>query len=178
MEPVTDLILPKHRRLFVQRADVRRLARRLEAEPADVLHAHLDGAHASAARARRALARAIGLSARVRRPLVVRSLYDGAAPASSLRSRWLYGKEADGVFVFGESVRQALLSRFRLPEDRVVRLEGAVALDRFRPRAPGETLRERFGIPAESIVVGIASCPLAEQPRIAAAPELRPLPAE
>src|SRR4029434_2062789 len=83
-EPRPELSLRKHRRLFVNRADVARLARILEADPADVLHAHLDNAHGVAARARRALARALELP-RSRRPIVVRSLYDDVAPPRSLR---------------------------------------------------------------------------------------------
>ncbi len=157
LEPITDLLLPKHRKLFVNRADVKRIARRLEADPIDVLHAHLDNAHGVAARARRALVKALRFPPKGRRPLVVRSLYDDAAPPATFRYRWLYARESDGVFVFGESVRRAVIERFRLAEDRVVKLEGAVATERFHPRPPEETLRERFGIPRESIVVGIVA---------------------
>jgi glycosyltransferase involved in cell wall biosynthesis len=156
LEPITELRLPKHRRLFVNRADVARLARILEADPADVIHAHLDNAHGVAARARRALARALELP-RSGRPLVVRSLYDDSAPPRSLRWRWLYGREADGVFVHGERVRRDMIARFRLGDDRVVKLDGAVDGARFRPRAPDEDLRERFGIPREAVVIGIVA---------------------
>ncbi|HZN57210.1 MAG TPA: glycosyltransferase family 4 protein [Planctomycetota bacterium] len=157
LEPITELLLPKHRRLFVNRADVKRLCRMLEAEPADVLHAHLDNAHGVAVRARHALARALRQPPRTRRPIVVRSLYDGEAPQPSIRYRWLYGRESDGVFVFGETVRRRLLEQYRLPPERVVKLDGAVDTDRYRPREPGADLREQFGIGPSRVVVGIVA---------------------
>lgn len=157
LEPITELLLPKHRRLFMNRADVKQLSRRLEAEPVDVIHAHLDNAHGVAARARRALARTLRLPPRGRRPLVVRSLYDDEAPRAGLRHRWLYAREADGVFVHGESVRRVLLERFRMREDRVVKLDGAVSTERFHPREPGDDCREAFGIPRHAVVLGIVA---------------------
>src|SRR3989442_7148542 len=157
LEPITELRLPKHRRFLLNRSDVRRMTRMLEADPVDIIHAHLDNAQGTAVRSRRSLAKALGLGARSRRPLVIRSLYDDSAPPPSLRHRWLYGREADGVFVFGEAIRRTLVERFRLPPDRVVKLEGAVLADRFRPHAPGEDLRDRFGIPRDAVVVGIVA---------------------
>ncbi len=157
LEPITDLCLPKHRKLLVNRADVKCLCRRLEADPVDVIHAHLDNAHGVAVRARQALERALRLQPRSRRPLVVRSLYDDEAPRSSLRYRWLYARESDGVFVHGEEVRRVVIERFRLPEDRVVKLDGAVSSECFHPREPGDDLREALGIPREAIVVGVVA---------------------
>ncbi|HVR72861.1 MAG TPA: glycosyltransferase family 4 protein [Planctomycetota bacterium] len=157
LEPITELRLPKHRRLLVNRADARRIGRILEADPVDILHAHLDNAHGIALRARRVLQRGLNLPAEVRRPLVVRSLYDDRAPPSTLRYRWLYGKEADGLFVFGEKVRRDMVARFGFAEDRVVKLDGAVSSERFRPREPGGSLRARFGIPEGAVVAGIVA---------------------
>lgn len=155
LEPVTELRLSKHRRLLLNRRDAARLEHLIEKDPLDVLHAHLDNAHGIALRARRAYRRSLG--GKQVRPLVVRSLYDDTAPRSSLRNRWLYGLEADGVFVFGEAVRRDLVRRFGLGEDRVVKIDGAVSLDRFHPRVPGDDLRERFGIPREAVVMGIVA---------------------
>ena len=157
LEPITSLCLPKHRRLLTNRADVKRLAQMLEADPVDVIHAHLDNAHGVAIRARRALASALRLPPLDRRPLIVRSLYDDEAPRASLRFRWLYARESDGVFVHGERVRRDLIERFRMPEERVVKLEGAVSSERFHPRDPGDDLREAFGIRRDAVVVGIVA---------------------
>jgi glycosyltransferase involved in cell wall biosynthesis len=157
LEPITELLLPKHRKLFVNRADVKGLSRMLEADPVDVIHSHLDNAHGVAARARRALSSALRMPPKGRHPLVVRSLYDSEAPHATLRYRWLYGRQSDGVFVFGERVRQALIERFRLAPERVVKLDGAVAADRFYPRPREDTLRERFGIAHDAVVVGIVA---------------------
>jgi glycosyltransferase involved in cell wall biosynthesis len=157
IEPITDLYLPKHRRFFKNRLDVRRLAGILEADPVDIIHAHLDNAHGTAARVRRALLRGLGGNRAIRRPLVVRSLYDADPPPLTSRYRWLYGREADGVFVFSEKIRSRMVNDFGLPEERVVRLEGAVRTDVYKPHLPGEDLRERFGIPRSAVVVGIVA---------------------
>lgn len=157
LEPITTLLLSKHRRLLMNRGDVRQLVKMLEVEPVEVLHAHLDNAHTIAARARRGLHRALELPSGMRRPLLVRSLYDAQAPPPSLRYRWLYGREADGVFVYGARVREALLARFRLPLERVVKLDGAVDSERFRPLPREETLRSRLELPDDAVVVGIVA---------------------
>lgn len=157
LEPITELRLTKHRRLFLNRADVRRLSALMEREPVDVLHAHLDNAHGIAARARRVFRRALGAGGPLRFPIIVRSIYEDVAPPPRLRHRWLHAREADGIFVFGDSVRESLVRTFGLPEHRVVRLDGAVVADRFHPRAPGDDLRDRFGIPREAVVVGIVA---------------------
>jgi glycosyltransferase involved in cell wall biosynthesis len=119
----------------------------------DVLHAHLDNAHGTAARARRAFWKMRGRG----RPMIVRSLYDQVAPPQRFRYRWLLEREADGVLVFSERVREALLARFRLSPERVVAIPGSVVTERFRPRSPEQDLRERFGIPREAVVVGIVA---------------------
>jgi glycosyltransferase involved in cell wall biosynthesis len=154
IEPLTDFLLPKHRRLFANLRDVRRLAERIAAAPVDVLHAHLDNAHGVALRARALARRRGGLPAGT---LVVRSLYDDHAPAASVRYRRLLGVGTDGVFVFSEAVRREVLGRFGLPPERVVTLQGAVLADRFRPRDTADDVRARFGIPPDAVVVGIVA---------------------
>ena len=157
IEPVTDLCLPKHRQLWVNRADLRRLLSMLEADPVEVIHAHLDNAHGVSIRTCRGFSKARASVKTRSRPLVVRSLYDDEVPHSSMRYRWLYGRETDGVFVFGERLRRTLVERFQLSEEQVVKLDGAVSTDRFRARNHTEDLRERLGIPREAVVVGIVA---------------------
>jgi len=167
IEPITELCLPKHRQPLVNRADLRSLLSMLEADPVEVIHAHLDNAHGVSVRARRGLLKATSAATRSpvtgspgtrrRGPLVVRSLYDDAIPRSSLRYRWLYGRETDGIFVFGERLRRTLVERFGLSEEQVVKLDGAVSTDRFRVRSHDEDLRDRLGIPREAVVVGIVA---------------------
>jgi glycosyltransferase involved in cell wall biosynthesis len=152
LEPLTSLRLSKHRRVLGDLRDVRALARLLREDPVDVIHVHLDNAHGIAARARRR-SRVPGEKG----PLIVRSLYDDRVPPSSPRYRRLFGSECDGVFVFGSAIRSGLLERFAVSECRVRVLSGAVLTDRFHPRRPEETLRERFGIPLDAVVVGIVA---------------------
>lgn len=154
LEPVTDLRLPKHRRILVNRADRRRLIALLERRPVDILHAHLDNAHDTAGKVSRALEARRG---RVAAPRVVRTLYDDAVPPETGRYRRLFGRRTDGVFVFSERIKEGLIKRFGLAAERVVAIAGAVDAARFSPRPPGETLRERFGIPESALVVGIVA---------------------
>ena len=150
LEPVRDLLLPKHRRFFANRADVRKLSAMLRAEPVEILHAHLDNAHATAARARGTLGDGRG-------PLIVRSLYDDTTPPATGRYRWLLGQESDGVIVFSEGIRSGLIERFELAPERVVAMPGAVLTDRFYPRPPGQDLRQRLDIPRDAVVIGIVA---------------------
>jgi glycosyltransferase involved in cell wall biosynthesis len=181
---VDGFSLSKHRSLFADRRDVRRLLEVLAREPYDILHAHLDNAHDIAQRARRFLrARAARAGARQGAaggfplPVIVRSLYDDHAPPSTPRYRRLLGSGADGVFVFGSEVAREVRRSFApaggpsgvggaavegaagegAAGERVIQLEGAISIERFRPRPPGEDLRERFGIPRRAIVVGIVA---------------------
>ena len=150
LEPITRFRLPKHRRLGVNRRDAARLLSFLQEFPVEIVHTHLDNAHRIAMRAIRRLPASL-------RPLMVRSLYDGAAPRLRFATRQLYTRSADGVFVFGEGVRNDVMERFSLPPERVVRLEGGVVTERFRPRTDAENLRDRFEIPQDAIVVGIVA---------------------
>lgn len=155
LEPVTELLLPKHRALLANLSDVRRLARRIARDSPEVLHAHLDNAHGIALRARARAARGGAVAAR--RTLVVRSVYEDHAPRDSSRYRRLFGPGTDGVFVFSEGVRRELIERFGAAAERVVALAGAVPADRFRPRDPADHVRSRFGIPPGATVVGIVA---------------------
>ena len=156
IEALSGFELPKHRRPFVGRRDARRLVALAEQQSVDVFHAHLDHAHEVALRARRQLLRQRRQGKAQRVPLVVRSLYDATPPPVKSRFHRLYGG-TDGVFVFGDSVGQALRDGFSMPADRVVRLSGAVSLERFHPRPVDESLRDRFGLPRDAIVVGIVA---------------------
>lgn len=148
LEPITALRLNKHRGLFSNFADVRVLRRLLAEDPVDIVHVHLDNAHGIALRA---------LSTAAKRPLLVRSLYDAAAPPASRRYIKLFAKAAPGVFVFGESVRRDLIRRFQLPESRVVKIDGAVRTDTYYPRPKGDDLLQRFALPRDAVVVGIVA---------------------
>jgi hypothetical protein len=105
LEPFPGLELPKHRRLLANRRDAARLVEHLRREPVDVLHAHLDTAHGTAARVVHLLGRTTAGAAGRGTPLVVRSLYDDRAPRPTLRHRRLYGRQCDGIFLFGRRVR-------------------------------------------------------------------------
>jgi glycosyltransferase involved in cell wall biosynthesis len=157
IEPISGLYLNKHRHPLTDRLDARRLVAVLAEQPVDVLHAHLDNAHEIAMRTCRYLRALSNMGRKVTIPRVVRTLYDGEAPAKNRRFRNLYGPGLAGAFVFGQQVASVLRERFAMHPDRVVRLDGAVALDRFQPQEPDLQMRERLGLPADAIVGGIVA---------------------
>lgn len=157
LEALPGLYLHKHRHPLHDRLDARRLVELLAERPVDVLHAHLDNAHEIALRACRYLRRLAKARRDLQIPRVVRTLYDGEAPPSSRRFTQLYGNGLRGAFVFGERVGAGLRERFNLGEERLVRLDGAVALDRFQPRQPDLAMREQLGLSEGAIVGGIVA---------------------
>lgn len=157
LHPLTGFTLPKHRRFLANRRDVRHLVRLLGETPFDVIHTHLDNAHETAQRACRFVHSLAGSRGDLKVPLLVRSLYDGAAPADTGRFRRLYGTSLGGLCVFGQRIASLCRERFRLPQERVLKLDGAVSSERFQPRTPAPALRARLGLPEGAIVVGIVA---------------------
>jgi len=141
--PVTDLALGKHRNLWRNWRDARRLRGILAAERFDLVHCHL------ANDTRIALAALRGSEL----PLL-RSVYDteperlrgfDSAALSRLRR----------VFVFSRVVERALLER-GLPRERSVPLEATVDLERFRP-GDGSARRRALGFTPDDFVAGIVA---------------------
>ncbi len=120
-------------------ARLRRLARDL-----DVVHANFshDHALALAALARRGAAR------------VVRTVHS----SRSLRPRPLQGaahRATDGLVAVCEAHARALRERFRVPEERVLAVRGAVDAAAFAPEGPD--LRGELSIPRGAPVAGIVA---------------------
>jgi glycosyltransferase involved in cell wall biosynthesis len=142
--PVTDLSLSKHRAFWRDAPDVWRLREVVARERFDLVHCHLPNDTRIAARA-------------LRRGSVpfVRSLYDTELGRSSLAELKRL-REARSVFVFSRRIERELLER-GLPEERVVHVESAVDLERFRPGEALPDKRAELGFSARDFVAGIVA---------------------
>lgn len=119
-----------------------RLRRWMSASGAQVVHAHT--AHALGL----ALLALVGMGSR---PLVVASRRV-SFPLRSALSRWKY-RRADAVVAVCGEVRDGLLAQ-GLGPDRVWAIHSGVDLTRFERSPSRSQARERFGIPADALVVG------------------------
>jgi glycosyltransferase involved in cell wall biosynthesis len=135
--------------------DVRKLARGLEVEAPDLVHAHLPNDHLLATWARD--------RSSLRFP-IVRTLYDGEPPKPTWRTRATLGRAA-AVVCLSVEVARALRENadaHRLDPARVLFLEPPIDAERFDPARPrGDLTRERkrarLGIPADAFCLGIVA---------------------
>ena len=144
LRPVTDLSLSKHRAFWRDVPDVARLRRIVAREGFDLVHCHLPNDTRIAAHALR------GGSV----PFV-RTLYDTElhrTPRADLKLL----REARSVFVFSRRMQRDLQER-SLREERVVHVESAVDLERFRPDAGSGDKRAELGLSPEDFVAGIVA---------------------
>jgi glycosyltransferase involved in cell wall biosynthesis len=147
LEPIRGLHLGKHRHPIYDRLDRRALRAILRKLRPEIVHCHLPNDHRIA----------VGPAADLGIP-VVRSLHDGDPPPVSSDTRSLLGRGCAGLVTLGERIRRAVIQRFALPETKVVAIEGAVALERFNPKAKGlPDLRADYGIAPGEFVVGIVA---------------------
>ena len=143
LTPLTDLSLSKHRSLWRDAADVRKLSGILARERIDLIHCHMPNDMRIALRA----SRATGTK-------VLRTLYD-TEPARTPRSDLRGLQRASWIFVFSRLVESALAKRGL--GERVQRIETAVDLDRFRPGPGLPNLRKELGFAADDFLAGIVA---------------------
>jgi glycosyltransferase involved in cell wall biosynthesis len=144
LAPVTDLALSKHRSLWRDARDVRRLRALLRRERFDLVHCHLPNDTRIAARALR----------RGDLPFV-RTLYETEPERLAVGEIALLGRAAR-VFVFSHGMERELGERGVSPE-RIVRVEASVDLERFRPGAELPSARADLGFGSEHFVAGIVA---------------------
>jgi len=142
------LALDKHFRPLANRRDVRLLTGWLREFRPDVVHTHTLNDHLVG-----------GAAARRLRPdlPVVRSLYDGEAPAFGWRTRMVFGSRTDFLFSASERVRAEVVSRFGLDAERTAFADVPIDLDRFDPDREVPDLSAEYGIEDGDFVVGIVA---------------------
>lgn len=147
LEPLTAFALAKHFNVFQNRRDAAAIARYVDAEGIDILHAHRLQDHWIAAMAAR----------RARRPVrVVRTSHDAVPQRKTIRTRLLYKDRTDLLIDLSREAYQRDGSVFRLNR-RLVYIPPAVDADRFDPARVSGDLREELGISREEVVIGIVA---------------------
>ncbi|MBN1419887.1 MAG: glycosyltransferase family 4 protein [Planctomycetes bacterium] len=143
LETIEDLALGKHRRIFRDRRDARRLRQLLASGGADILHAHLANDHRIAERARGGL------------PLV-RTVWAGH-PAALAAGEARILRRADAIIAPTEASADALASRLGIPRDRIETIPPPLDLARLDPGRARSDLRPALGVGPGDFVVGIAA---------------------
>lgn len=143
-----DLRLNKHLRLMDNSRDLWAILRYIRAERPDIVHAHMTNDNLLA-----------GLSTRLagHRVPVLRTSYEGEGLKKTVRNKLLLSGLTSGLIVVSERAREADIKNFRLPADRVWRVEVGVDTLRFAPHGKGPHTRKSMGISPDDIVVGVVA---------------------
>lgn len=145
--PITAFRLAKHFDFFANRRDTEALARHIDAEAIDIVHAHRLQDHWIAAAAIRKSAR---------QPFLVRTCHDGVPQKRSFRNRRLYKDRTDLLIQHSREGYQADGSTF-IMNRRLVYLPPAVDTERFDPEKVSGDLREELKIGKDEIVAGVVA---------------------
>jgi glycosyltransferase involved in cell wall biosynthesis len=128
--------------------DARRLAALMEDLPADIVNAHSDHDHITAALARRFAKN---------RPVLVRTDHKRESFPASLPSRLLLSRWTDGVVTFSPRAGRRIERTFSVPKGRLLVVDPALDLSRWRPGPPQKDMRALFGIPRGAFVIGMVA---------------------
>ncbi len=127
--------------------DLIRLPRFIRNQKFDIVNVHLCHDHAIGGFCVRLLGRA--------GPPLVRTLHRREVLPATLGYRFQIRRLADAWLAFTPKFREAYITRFGLPPDRVGVLPMTVDLERFRPQPGLRDLRPEFGVPPGRPVIGI-----------------------
>lgn len=145
--PITSFRLAKHFDFFANRKDAEALARHIDAEGIDIVHAHRLQDHWVAAAA---------VKRSARKPFLVRTCHDGVPQKRSIRNRILYKDKTDLLIQLTRDGYQADGSTFRMNR-RLVYLPPGVDTDRFDPAKVEGDLRDELAIRRDEIAVGVVA---------------------
>ena len=151
LQVTTEFALDRYMGIGHTLHDLVALPRFLRRHRIDVLHCHLSHDQS--------LGVLCGRLCGARRPLLVKTLHRRNVPSAT----WLYRLgltgplRTDGAFVFTPAFRQQYIRRFGLDPDAIALQPLTIDLERFRPDRAWRPMRPVFGIPAEAVVIGIAT---------------------
>jgi len=148
LRTVQSMRLEKHFNVAHNLHDVWLLRRHLRREQYDLVHTHMHNDHLIG-----------GFAARRARPapLVVRTSYSGNGLEPTHRNRALLNRYTDGLITCSRRARDATISTFAFPIERVWTIYGAVDVSRFDPARDLPDIRSRFGLTRNHFVVGVVA---------------------
>lgn len=143
------LELSKHFKMGANWTDVRRLTKRLQREPFDIVHCHLPNDH---------LVGSIAVRRAKSKARLVRTCYEAEGPEDLFRIRAAFRVATDGLITISEQGRMHALDGFRLGPERIRVVAGGVDLERFDPaRFDRASCRAELEIPEWALVIGIVA---------------------
>ncbi len=128
--------------------DARRLARIIEEFRADVINAHSDHDHITAALARRFAAA---------RPVLVRTDHKRDSFPAGIATRFLLSRGTDGIITFSSGAAWRITETFSFPKSRLLVADPALDLARWQPGPPAKNMRAAFGIEPDAFVIGMVA---------------------
>jgi glycosyltransferase involved in cell wall biosynthesis len=128
--------------------DARRLARIIEEFRADVINAHSDHDHITAALARRSAAA---------RPILIRTDHKRDSFPAGIATRFLLSRGTDGIITFSSGAAWRIIETFSFPKGRLLVADPALDLARWQPGPPVKNMRATFGIEPDAFVIGMVA---------------------
>jgi glycosyltransferase involved in cell wall biosynthesis len=126
--------------------NVKRMADLVKRENIDIINAHRGEAHLVAALYKYISRRNLPL---------IRTRGDARPPDNNVFNRYLNNKLTDGIIVTAESLKRGYLQDLNMRPDKVSRISGGIDDESFCPRPPHQRWKERLGINADDLVVGM-----------------------
>lgn len=126
--------------------DLWSLPRYLKEEAFHLIHCHLSHDHVLG-----------GWASRRSGIPILRTNHKAHGLNPSLGNRWLLGRWTDGLIEFSHLAMIADGRAFGLEEKRLLRVEGAIDLERFDPKRPGQDVRPALGVSPKEVLVGIVA---------------------
>lgn len=128
--------------------DLRDLGPYVRGNGFDLIHCHLSHDHFMGGWASRSL-----------RPTVpvVRTNHKAMPLKASIGNRWLLQRWTDGLIEFSKASEEEDVRAFHLSRKRVLRVEGAVDLERFDPAKTSKDVRSELGVRQGEILVGVVA---------------------
>jgi|YNPNPStandDraft_1061719.scaffolds.fasta_scaffold03726_7 glycosyltransferase involved in cell wall biosynthesis len=144
----TELHLNRYLRPVDTIKDLRGLAPYLLENRFDLIHCHLSHDHFLG-----------GWASRRLRPVVpvVRTNHKARPLKASLGNRWLLKRWTDGLIEFSKVSEEQDVLAFGLSRSRVLRVEGAVDLERFDPAKTGAQVRAKLGVREGELLIGVVA---------------------
>lgn len=148
LEPRAELRMARSPHILAMLKDVKTLARGIDERDIDVAHVHNSHDHIIGSRAARKSDR---------KPAVVRTNHKAIPMKSGFFSRRLVNGFTDGIIELSCAAMEADLRTYGMSEDKILRIEGSVDLERFHPAAAGREIRSELGLEPDDIVVGMVA---------------------
>ncbi len=128
--------------------DARRLSGIIEELDADVVNAHSDHDHITAALSRRFTRK---------RPVLVRTDHKRDSFPPGVATRLLLSRWTDGVITFSSGAARRITEAFSFPKEKLLVTDPALDLSCWRPGPPKKDMRAAFGIGPEAFVIGMVA---------------------